>query len=280
MSYLSYRLAMVSLLAIFSVLSVSLPTIALGESKLPLKQLAEVTTTKQTGKIERHLSAAEIKALLLKSIPNVKIKEIVQMPQFGGLYWVTLDDFSNLFVSPDGKEFILGQHFGIDSKGKLSNLSESKQRVQQFQLVSAIPQNEMIIFPATDKKGKNIKSDKWIIVFTDIDCGYCRKLHNEIDDFTSAGIEVRYIFFPRTGLNTESYNKAVNVWCAEDQQAAMTTAKAGLPIAVKKCKNPVKSQFEVGVKSGVSGTPTIWTYNGKRIGGYVPLAKMLNIMQS
>ncbi len=238
------------------------------------------TTSSAKAANSEHLSIADIRKLLQKSIPNVKVNEIVKMEELGGLYRVTLDDFSNLFITPDGKEFVLGQHFAIDAKGKVQNLSERQQRQQQFKLVSNIPAKEMIIFPATDKKGKEIKSDKWIIVFTDIDCGYCRKLHNEIDDFTGAGIEVRYVFFPRTGIDTNSYHKAVSVWCAKDQQGSMTTAKAGLPLPVQKCENPVKDQFEAGRQSGVSGTPTIWTYNGKRIGGYVPLARMLQIMQS
>ncbi len=285
--YCLAKIVLPAIASVFLVLSVAAESKSPAASKSPSETKPEAVLkplidplSKKPVQAQVSLSTKEVEALLAKNIPNAKIREIVAMPQFGGLYWVTMEDYTNIFVTPDGKEFILGQHFGFDNKGNLINLSQGKQRAEQFKNVAAIPFEEMIVFPATNAKGEAVKSDKWILVFTDIDCGYCRKLHTEIEGINSAGIEVRYAFFPRTGIDSNSYQKAVSVWCAEDQQASMTSAKAGLPLAVKNCDNPVKSQFETGVNTGVSGTPTIWTYNGKRIGGYVPLARMLQIMQS
>ena len=90
-----------------------------------------------------------------------------------------------------------------------------------------------------------------ITVFTDIDCGYCRKLHEEIDGYNDLGIGVSYVFFPRTGLDTASYDKAVNVWCAADQKKALSNAKAGGTIEPKMCENPIKSQFMLGIQAGI-----------------------------
>lgn len=106
-------------------------------------------------------------------------------------------------------------------------------------------------------------------VFTDIDCGYCRKLHSEMDQYLNEGIEVRYLFFPRAGLDSDSYNKAVAVWCAKDRNAALTKAKKGENIEMKQCENPVKAHMLLGEEFGASGTPMIVTDKGTIIPGYV-----------
>ena len=111
-----------------------------------------------------------------------------------------------------------------------------------------------------------------ITVFTDIDCGFCRKLHEEIDGYNNLGIGVSYVFFPRTGLDTASYDKAVNVWCATDQKQALTNAKSGGDIEPKMCKNPIKSQFNLGIQAGIHkvGTPSIVLDDGTLIRGFMP----------
>ena len=140
-------------------------------------------------------------------------------------------------------------------------------------LMSKLNSSEMIVF---SPKGK---PRHILTVFTDIDCGYCRKLHAEMDELNNYGIEVRYMMFPRTGLNTLSYQKAVNVWCAKDQQASMTKAKAGESIPQANCDNPIASQFNLGQQLGVTGTPALLLSDGSLIPGYRPakdLAAMLD----
>src|SRR5690606_35260891 len=107
-------------------------------------------------------------------------------------------------------------------------------------------------------------------VFTDIDCGYCRKLHAEMQGYNELGIGVSYLFFPRSGLKTASYDKAVSVWCAADQQKAMDKAKAGSQVAEKQCDNPVAEQYQAGLASGVTGTPALILQDGTMLPGYMP----------
>jgi thiol:disulfide interchange protein DsbC len=130
----------------------------------------------------------------------------------------------------------------------------------------------MVIFAPAEK------TDHTVTVFTDIDCGYCRKLHNEITDYTQNGIKVRYLMFPRAGFNSESYHKAVSVWCAENRQEAMTRAKRGESVTPKKCPNPVQEQAELGQSLGVQGTPSIILENGQMIPGYVPAAQLAQML--
>lgn len=124
------------------------------------------------------------------------------------------------------------------------------------------------------------KYDHTVTVFTDTECGYCRKLHREIADYGAQGIRVRYVFFPRAGVGSGSYKEAVSVWCSDDRQRAMTEAKSGKKLAAKSCKNPVKKHMEVGELLGISGTPAIVLESGDLVPGYVPakrLAEMLKV---
>ncbi|GIT35039.1 MAG: hypothetical protein Ct9H300mP4_13580 [Gammaproteobacteria bacterium] len=110
-----------------------------------------------------------------------------------------------------------------------------------------------------------------VTVFTDVDCGYCRKFHSEIDEVMEQGIRVRYLFFPRTGPGKESWEKAEKVWCSQDRKMAITRAKQGKSLKTKICsKTPVQKHYSVGQMFMVQGTPTMVSDKGKIIVGYLP----------
>jgi len=137
--------------------------------------------------------------------------------------------------------------------------------------VNDLGEENMIIFPAKNSKHT-------ISVFTDIDCGYCRKLHNEIDQYNAKGITVRYLAFPRAGIGSPSYDKAVSVWCEKDRQAAMTRSKSGETLPKASCKNPVAEEYELGQLLGVNGTPALVLDNGSLLPGYVPANRLVRVL--
>jgi thiol:disulfide interchange protein DsbC len=113
--------------------------------------------------------------------------------------------------------------------------------------------------------------EKYVVnIFTDITCGYCRKLHGEMAQYNDLGITVRYLAFPRGGINSRSYTDMVSVWCADDKQEAMDNAKAGGTVASKSCETKVAEQYAFGQKIGVNGTPNIIMPDGSVIPGYQP----------
>jgi thiol:disulfide interchange protein DsbC len=119
-----------------------------------------------------------------------------------------------------------------------------------------------------------------VTVFTDVDCPYCQTLHSQIDEYNRLGVKVRYMFFPRSGPDTESWYKAEQVWCSSDRRAALTEAKLGKPLAAKLCPNtPVAQEYELGRQIGLEGTPGIVLSNGTMIGGYMPPDKLLAELQ-
>src|SRR5690606_2456475 len=127
---------------------------------------------------------------------------------------------------------------------------------------------EMIIF-------KPAKVKHTITVFTDVECGYCRKLHNEIADLNQRGVQVRYLAYPRTGPGTDDWRKMEAVWCSMDRKKAITDAKAGREVKSQQCSTPIAKQFKLGEQLGVRGTPAIFTSGGDYIGGYLTPDQMV-----
>lgn len=202
-------------------------------------------------------------------VPQAKIDAIEPAPLPG--YRQVIVGSQMVYVSDDGKYLLQGTLF--DSKAK-ADLTAGRLALENSRKVNAVPADQRIVFaPAGKPKYK-------ITVFTDIDCGYCRKLHSEIAEINKRGIEVDYLFFPRSGPNTPSFDKAVSVWCAKDRPAAFTAAKAGVEPAPLKCPNPVGEQYALGNQIGVNGTPTILAPDGSKLGGYLPPDQLLARLQA
>lgn len=170
------------------------------------------------------------------------------------------------YVTGDGRYFFGGDLYEVE---KRVNLTDARRSEVRQRLLQAVPESEMIVFaPAVTKYT--------ITVFTDVDCGYCRKLHNEIRELNNLGVRVRYMFYPRSGPGTESWKTAEAVWCAKNRNDALTRAKKGETIDTKSCgATPVMRQYELGEELGVRGTPGIFTTKGAYISGYAPPAQLL-----
>jgi thiol:disulfide interchange protein DsbC len=171
-----------------------------------------------------------------------------------------------LYVSQDGKYVFTGDLFKVAGR---ENLTEARRSELRRELIDAVPESKMVVFSPPAPKYT-------ITVFTDVDCPYCRTLHSQIAEYNRLGMKVRYMFFPRTGPDTESWHKAEQIWCSTDRKAALTQAKLGQPIAGKTCANtPVAQEYQLGKEIGLEGTPGIVTSNGTMIGGYLPPDKLL-----
>jgi thiol:disulfide interchange protein DsbC len=212
-------------------------------------------------------SNAVIMQSLSKILPGVTPDQIKPSPMQG--VSEVLVGPRLFYISDDGKYLLQGSLIDLVTR---KDISEERRKEIRLDAIKKVGTDNMIVFPAENERHT-------ITVFTDIDCGYCRKLHKEVDQFNAEGITVRYLMFPRSGVNTPSYDKAVSVWCADDRRAALTKAKAGEAVDARKCDNPVKDQYELGGLLGVTGTPALILDNGELLPGYVPakrLAKALD----
>ena len=198
---------------------------------------------------------------LIKHLPPGSKLDDLQASQIPGIYQFT-QGAEISYITADGKYFIDGNLYDMDSRENLTEVLRARARVA---MISAVPESQMVIFGPKNPQYT-------ITVFTDVDCGYCRKLHSEMAELNRLGVRVRYMFYPRTGPNTESWKKAEVVWCSVDRNEALTRAKAGIPLDMSKtCEGtPVAREYALGQSVGVRGTPAILTENGDYISGYMP----------
>lgn len=182
-----------------------------------------------------------------------------------GLYAVSIGS-EVIYVSKDGKFLIRGEIYDLQNS---VNVTEEKRVLGRLDVMQSLDEETMIIY-----EPKKIKHT--ITIFTDIDCGYCRKFHQQIGDYLDLGIRVRYLSFPRTGPDTESWEKAQSVWCSKNRQDSLDRAKQGKKIDSVFCfDSPVEKHYNLGSVFNISGTPTIVTEKGKIIVGYLPPESLL-----
>ncbi|MFT4247777.1 MAG: DsbC family protein [Pseudomonas sp.] len=210
-----------------------------------------------TGSAERRVRAA-----LTALDPDFKPDYIGAAP-FPGFREVVVSG-QVLYVSDDGRYLMQAQPFDIQAKQFAASEGLLAYRRKQLE---TIPKADRIVFSPPDPKYT-------ISVFTDVECGYCRKLHSEVAELNKQGIAVEYLAFPRMGLGSQDYKDMVSVWCAADRKQALTAAKQGQPVSARSCKNPVTMEYNLGQRLGVNGTPAIFAEDGTQLGGYLPPAQL------
>jgi thiol:disulfide interchange protein DsbC len=210
---------------------------------------------------------ASVEESLAAKVPGVEPEHISATPVPG--LWEVAVGAQVVYLSEDGRYLVRGELIDLMNG---QNLTEERQSALQAEIANrlsaTLDESRMVVFSPE-------KPRHTITVFTDIDCGYCRKLHREIDDYTSRGIKVRYLFYPLAGPGSPSWAKADAVWCSPDRNDAMTRAKLGEEIKAPACENtPVADHFRIGGELGVRGTPMIMLADGEILRGYVPAEQL------
>lgn len=209
---------------------------------------------------------AKLNAALATLLPGAT-PDSVKASVIPGIYEVSYGG-SVMYMTQDGRYLLRGDLIDVE-RGE--NLTEATRGQARLKIINAIDEGSMIVYGP--KKAKHT-----ITVFTDPDCGYCRKLHGEMAEYNKRGIKVRYVAYPRSGVDTPSYDKTVSVWCAKDRTAAMTQAKRGDELAKKTCDNPVRQHMQAANQVGISGTPTLILDDGSLIPGYVPPQRLAELL--
>lgn len=207
-------------------------------------------------------TATEIERKIRALAPSAESIAISETPVEGILQVQVNNEI--YYASSDAKYLLIGRIMDLDTRVNITDQAKSAIRKN---LLEDLDQSKNISFVPE-------KTQHELLVFTDIDCGYCRKLHSQIDEYMEEGIAISYVAFPRAGVSSHSFDKFVSVWCAEDQQHALTLAKNGDEPEPLQCDNPIADQFEFGRNLGVSGTPAMVTSDGALIPGYVPPAQL------
>ncbi|TVQ41932.1 MAG: DsbC family protein [Wenzhouxiangella sp.] len=214
---------------------------------------AAVAQAVDTGAIEARLSGL---------VPDMDQVSISETP-IDGLMQVQVGS-EVLYMTSDGRYLVQGRVIDMETQTDLTDAAQSGMRREQL---AKLDSSDFVSFGNAD-------SEFEVLVFTDPDCGYCRRLHEQIADYEAAGIKIHYLAFPRAGAGSATHTKMVSVWCADDRQGAMDIAKAGGNPPRATCDNPVMDQYRMGQALGVTGTPSIMTFNGDIIPGYVPADRL------
>ncbi len=199
---------------------------------------------------------------IAKQFKGVNLENIAPSP-IPGLYQVAMPP-RFFYVSADGRYVVDGDLIDMATK---ENISEGARNSSVAAAINAMGEDSMVIFGK-----KTLKHT--VTVFTDIDCGYCRKLHNEVKKYNELGIRVRYMAYPRAGIGSGAFKKAEAVWCSKDKVKAMTDSKNGISVKAEKCKNPVAQHYALGNMIGIRGTPAIVLEDGTVVPGYIPAARL------
>lgn len=205
----------------------------------------------------------ELSARLQVLAPGMEPDHVVGAP-LAGMYEVRYGSII-VYLSGDGRYMLRGDLIDLEA-GR--NVTETARQSVRAEAIGELGEASMIVFAPDAVKHT-------ITVFTDVDCPYCARMHQQMADYNRLGIAIRYTAFPRAGIGSPTYDKMVSVWCAEDQRSAMTDAKAGVAVDPARCDNPVEHHYEAGKAVGVTGTPAIVLESGRLIPGYVPPDELL-----
>ena len=200
---------------------------------------------------------------------GIKVQDI-SFSDERNLYVINVGDIQPIYMLPDGEHVILGDIFNISEGEAQSTTEKDKDIFRKNKLNTS--NLETIDFLAKKEKYS-------LTVFTDVDCGFCRKFHNEIDQYNNLGISIKYLAFPRAGIDSESYTKMVSAWCSDQADLSITLLKDNKSIPSNSCENSVAEQFELGRTLGITGTPALITQSGKLLPGYVPAQELLMLLQ-
>lgn len=218
-------------------------------------------------------ASQQVLKALQKLAPQVQLDSIEKAPMPG--FYQVIAAGQMMYLSADGKYLLNGELIDLASMKNASEPAWAKFRKTEL---AKVPASQRIVYAPANPKYT-------VTVFTDVSCGYCRELHKHIEAFNQAGIAVEYLAWPREGLTTTAgrptptYQAMTSIWCAADRKAAFTAAIDGGETKAASCTNPVESQFELGMKLGVNGTPAIIGPDGRMLGGYVTPAQLLSLLQ-
>lgn len=224
-----------------------------AEAKVSTAQVAD-SDAAVVKALQANLKKSGIEEEIISAVPT----------DMDDIYWVTAAGLPSFFTDKSGKHIIQGQIIAVGQEAPVDISGALVAKAAQDAL-KTVDKKDMVIYPA---KGA---TKSVVYAFTDADCPYCTKLHEEMGDINARGIEVRYLAWPRS---EGSIPKMEAIWCSEDRNAAMDQAKMGANIQAPSCNNPVREQIELGMSLGVRGTPAIFTESGQQIGGYLPAAQL------
>lgn len=272
---MSYRFLSKTILGLVSVGFVLGCSEATSEAPEPVQSQPQAEA-KQSELVKTSVEDS-IRKTIAEQLGPVPVEKIKLSPMPG--FYEVIAQGQVIYISDDQKYLFPGPLLAVEN-AKLVNLTNQslkqldlEKAPERAKLMSAVDSSDMVVFKSPQEKHV-------VNVFTDVDCAYCRRLHQNMDGYLSRGITIQYLAFPRAGIGSGAYNKLVSVWCAKDRQSAMDDAKLNNKFEPKECENPVANQFTLVRKLGLTGTPALILSDGELISGFMEPDKLANYLNS
>jgi thiol:disulfide interchange protein DsbC len=194
--------------------------------------------------------------------PKVKI-DVVQDSVVPGFY-EAIAGGEFVYVTKDGKYVIDGNAYDVAHRVDLTASSRAKARMVALAKIG--PEKRIVFAPPAPLSPKHT-----VTVFTDVDCPFCRRFHQQIAEYNAKGIAVDYLFYPLS-IHPGADKKAEAVWCSKDRPNAFTAAMAGKDPGKATCANPVGELTELAKSLGIGGTPTVLADDGTQIAAQIAMS--------
>jgi thiol:disulfide interchange protein DsbC len=209
---------------------------------------------------------AVIRKALTQQFPGASISSVSKTP-YSGLFEVYLD--GQLIYTDAKAQYVFAGDI-IDLKSR-ANLTQA--RLNKLQAVNwdSLPLNNAL-------KTVKGKGERRLVVFSDVDCPFCRKFEAELAKVDN--ITVYTFLYPIEGLHPKAVQTSKQIWCAPDRNKAWDEyiTRGTIPANDGKCANPVDATVALGNKLKVTGTPTLIFANGVRMPGMVPAAQLERLL--
>jgi thiol:disulfide interchange protein DsbC len=234
-------------------------------ASLPAAPTDSVRTAGDDRESSAEAVAERIGNALKRINPQARVDHVG--PALAPGYYEVIAGGEIFYVSQDGRYLFQGLYDLKDGRdasqfGAMPGL--------RLRALRTIPHSERIVFPATGA------TKHTVVVFTDVECGFCQKFHQEIEQYNKLGITIEYLAFPRAGMDSDDARKMQAVWCSSDRKKALTDAKAGIDVTAPACDDPVGRQHDIGLQIGLRGTPMIVDAMGVAFPGYLPPEALLS----
>jgi len=227
------------------------------------KIILPLVVTMLTTSLAQAMTKKEVGILLKDKVPFI-IKSVEDSPLIG--FYQIVTDKGLVYVDHKGEHLITGNIFSV--KGGLKNLTDiRKQKLNKERFAEY--KETAITYKAKNEQFK-------VTVFTDISCGYCQKLHEQVPEYNKLGITISFLAWPRNGLDSSIFKKMETVWCEKDQLSALDKASKNAYEVDEDatCTNPVEAHYNFGKILGIKGTPAVYS-EGRKLSAYLPPNEML-----
>lgn len=209
---------------------------------------------------------ASVKTAFQAKFPKANVDRVKKLPDLDLYQIVVARGEEPIIIYTDEKFRFMMQGSLVETKGMRDINDDTVKEL------TAIDFNTLPLDLAI-KKVKGNGSRK-IVVFSDPDCPFCKRIEQEFEKMTD--ITVYVLLYPIEQLHAKAPERSRAIWCSPNRLKAWEDymLRGTAPTAKGDCANPVADIVAYGRGKGINGTPTLVFSDGTRTAGALPAAQI------